>query len=108
MRILTSVSVALGATVLLAGCTFDANANFTVSASSLADEAAAALHEQVGAPQPPHLDCGSGQVDMVVDKSIPCELTVEGDDAVYDATIVITEVDGRDYSFEVNVAEQPR
>lgn len=106
MRITAPISFAVGAAALLAGCT--ASVNFTVSADTFATEVAAALQEQVGTPVPPTVDCGDQAIDLVVDEVVMCTLSVDGDDAVYDTTVTITEADGTDYTFFAQVAQEPR
>ncbi|WP_062517014.1 DUF4333 domain-containing protein [Demequina gelatinilytica] len=105
-RVASAVVGAAMLTASLAACT--ASVNFTVEADSLADEVAAALQEQVGSATPPRIDCGDEPVDVVVDETVVCGLSVEGDDAVYDTIVTITAVDGTRYDFDVDVADTPR
>lgn len=109
MRATTRLKAAAAATAtaaLLAGCT--ASANFTVSADALASEVATTLQNEVGSEQPPNIDCGEESISVVVGETVQCELTVPEDPGVWDTTVTITEVDGTEYAFDVQVAEQPR
>lgn len=90
----------------LTGCTF--SANFTISPDALATAAAERLVEVTGSPVTPDIDCGDESIALVADTSLTCALTVEGVEGVYDADIVITEVSGTDFHFNVQVAEEPR
>ncbi|WP_062303015.1 DUF4333 domain-containing protein [Demequina subtropica] len=104
-----AAAVALGATLVtsaLAACT--ASVNLTVDADSLADKVATALQEEVGSDAPPHMDCGDEPVDIVVNETVVCALSVDGEDAVYDTIVTITAVDGTSYDFSVDVADTPR
>src|SRR5690554_5609284 len=108
MRIITSVSVVLGAVALLAGCTVSASANLTVSPESFAETVATALQDAVGADAPPNIDCGDEQIGLVEGDIVVCALSTDGDPDVYDTTVTITEVDGTDYSINAQVAYEPR
>ena len=99
-RLLTP-AIALAAVALLAGCT--ASANLTVPASSVADEAAKALEEQVGSL--PEVDCGDAQVKLVNGTTVDCLLTDPASGSEYDTTVTISEVDGLKYHVEVQVSE---
>lgn len=105
-RRVVSATIAFVSALAVAGCTF--SANFTVNADEVANEAARALQEQVGTETPPNIDCGSEPFDLVENEPRVCDLTVDGDDNVYDATIVFTEVDGTSYRLEVEVGQEPR
>lgn len=107
-RFALTSSLSLAAVVLLAGCSVSASANLTVPASQLASEAAAVLQEQVGSPQAPEIDCGDDQIDLVEGTTVDCVLTDPVSGTEYDTEIVVTEVDGTDYSFDTQVADTPR
>lgn len=104
MRTLTTIAVAGAAVMSLASCSF----NLTADSQEIADQAANALQQQVGADITPNIDCGDDSFALVEGETRVCALTVDGDDDVYDATIVITRVDGREYSLDVEVAHEPR
>ncbi|WP_017595959.1 DUF4333 domain-containing protein [Nocardiopsis potens] len=97
--------VGLGAlTVLLtAGCSFNASIGGpgAVPADEVAEQAAAALEEQVG-QAPDDLTC-SEDLPAEVGSSVRCELTAGGD--TLGVTVTTTSVDGGDVNFDVKVDE---
>ena len=88
--------------VALAGCSFQAEAGPTVSASSVAKTAAKALEAKVGTS--PDIDCGSDDIIVVKGKKITCELT-DTDGLIYDVAITFTSVKGSTYHIDVKVAD---
>lgn len=105
MKLISTVFVAAGAAVMLAGCTFSASANYTVPAGDVADVSAQALQDQLGAEEPPGLDCGDDDVDVVVGTTVDCVLTDPGSGEEYDTVVTISKVDGTKYSVDVQVAD---
>ena len=93
-------------TLLVAGCSFSMGSDGDPRdpASKIAETASDALAEEVGAA-PDDFDCGEGDVDIVEGKVIDCTLTDGG--VSYPATVTISEVDGRDYRIDVEVADEP-
>ena len=73
-----------------------------------ADEAATLaedqLEEQVG--QRPDITCPE-DLPAEVDASIECELTAEDMDETYPVTLTVTDVDGSNVGFDIQVAEEP-
>ena len=105
MRI-TKIAVLTGALVIgLTGCTF--SANFTVSADKIAELAASALEDQYPDLGRPELDCGDDSADIVVGEQVDCVLTDPSNGSELDAVVIITEVDGTNYSIDVQVADVP-
>ena len=106
----------LGAVVLgasLAGCSASASIGgkeVTVGADKLADTVATSLQESIGAADPPTIDCGTGDIKIEADQVLHCDLSVAGDDAVYDVTVTVTEVntDTGNFSISSQVADQPK
>lgn len=90
---------------LLAGCTV--SANLTVSADSVAEQAAAALQEQVGSAEPPALDCGNGSVDLKEGEVVDCVLTEPTDGTEYATAVTLSDIDGTKYHIDVQVASTP-
>jgi len=102
-RALAPVTIALLA-LGLAGCSF--NANLTVSASKIADTAATALQDELGGEKA-EIDCGDGQIDVVVDAEVECTYTDPETGEDYDAIVTITKVDGTDFSINASVPDLP-
>jgi hypothetical protein len=90
------VAVALGA------CSV--NANLTVPASKIAQDAEGALAE-IGEAD---VDCGEDDVDLVNGEVVECELTDPASGNVYGTTVTLSDVDGTDYHVDVKVAETPK
>lgn len=103
-----SALIAVTVAAVVAGCTGSASINYTLNPEALADEASRALQEAAGTTEGPDIDCGEDQIDVVAGEQVICALSVEGDPDVYDAVVTFTNVEGTDYSFDVQVAETPR
>lgn len=101
----TTAFVAVTIALALAACT--ASANFTVNADALATEVAVTLQREVDSDAPPHMYCGDESIDLVAGMTVLCELTVPDETAIWDTWVTITEVDGTEYAFDVQVAEEP-
>ncbi len=97
-RVLAAASLLL----VLAGCSFQAEAGPSVSAASVAKTAAKALAEKVGTT--PAIDCGSDDIIVVKGKKITCELT-DTDGLIYDVAVTFTSVKGSTYHIDVKVAD---
>ncbi|WP_159942104.1 MULTISPECIES: DUF4333 domain-containing protein [unclassified Nocardiopsis] len=101
------VGTALGAltAALATGCSFEASLGGveSVLADEIADQAAAALEEEVGQALD-DLTCDES-LPAEVGASIRCELTAGGQ--VYGVTVTTTSVDGADVNFDVQVDEEP-
>ena len=90
---------AIALTALLAGCSAG-----SVSADEAATLAEDQLEEQVG--QRPDITCPE-DLPAEVDASIECELTAEDMDETYPVTLTVTDVDGSNVGFDIQVAEEP-
>ena len=101
-RPLFALATAAAALLVLAGCSFSAEAGPTVSAASVAKTAAKALAAQVGST--PAIDCGKDDIVVVKGKKITCELT-DTDGLIYDVAITFTSVKGSTYHIDVKVAD---
>ena len=88
--------------LVLAGCSFQAEAGPTVSGASVAKTAAKALAEKVGST--PVIDCGDDDIIVVKGKKITCELT-DTDGLIYDVAVTFTSVKGTTYHIDVKVAD---
>ena len=88
--------------LVLAGCSFQAEAGPTVSGASVAKTAAKALAEKVGST--PAIDCGNDDIIVVKGKKITCELT-DTDGLIYDVAVTFTSVKGSTYHIDVKVAD---
>jgi hypothetical protein len=86
----------------LAACSV--NANLTVPASKIAQDAEGALAE-IGESD---VDCGEEKVDLVNGEIVECELTDPASGTVYDTTVTLSDVDGTNYHVDVKVAETPQ
>lgn len=104
-RITSALSVAVVA-VALAGCT--ASASLTVPASTVEDQAAKALQEQVGSDTPPEMDCGEDAVPLKEGTEVPCVLTDPASGSKYDSTVTLSDIDGTKYHIDVQVASTPK
>jgi hypothetical protein len=98
----------VAAALALSGCSFNASAHFTVPAEDIEKLASDALQQQVDNGYVPILDCGEDQIKIVQDETVDCVMTFDNDPTVLDAVVTITEVDGKKYSINVQVAEEPR
>ena len=98
--------------VAVAGCS--ASVSFgddpKVDSTELEELAATTLQEQVGSPIAPNIECGSGDIKLAVDKVIDCELSLDGDTAVYDVELTITSIDtdAETFHMDIAVADTPR
>jgi hypothetical protein len=103
-RILLRASGALVlAAGLAAGCGDDTN---TVSQAEVEQQAAAELAAAVGADEP-NISC-PGDLEAEVGATMECDLSVEGDDAVYPVYVEVTSVEGDTANFSVEVGDQPK
>lgn len=76
-----------------------------IEESDVESSVAAQLAEKADQPEP-DIDC-PGDLDAEVGATMECDLTVEGDDAVYPVTVEVTSVkDGR-ANYSVEVGEPP-
>ena len=66
---------------------------------------AAQLAEETGQPEP-DIDCPN-DLDAEVGATMECDLTVEGDDAVYPVTVEVTSVEDGKANYSVEVGEAP-
>lgn len=66
-------------------------------------EAARELAATTGEDEP-NIDC-PGDLEAEVGKSMECELTVEGDDTVLPVTVTVTEIDGNNAKYEIEVGQ---
>jgi Domain of unknown function (DUF4333) len=96
MRRTALASLALASAALLAGC------SSSVSAADVEDQISSQLESQVG-QAPDKVDC-PGDLEGKVDATMTCVLTA-GTDTV-DVTVTVTEVDGSDVKFDIQVADQ--
>ncbi|MDR1449682.1 MAG: DUF4333 domain-containing protein [Propionibacteriaceae bacterium] len=96
--------LAASAVCLLAGAC-SASVNFTVSPDSLADDIARML-ERDGLT--PDIDCGDEDIDIVNGNVVHCDLSAAGDTAVYDVTVTFSEVSGKNYHIDAQVADAPK
>ena len=78
----------------------------SVDQADVEAEAATQLAEAVGSDTEPDIAC-PGDLTAEVGETLVCELSVEGDSEVYEVTIEVTEVDGDDVAFDVEVADEP-
>lgn len=93
----TAVVSALVLSLALTGCSFSIGAT-TVPIDEFARAAAGLLEAEVdGAVE---LDCGTDDVDLVVDAEYACLAYIDDLDPV-DAVVTITEVEGTKYSINV-------
>ena len=97
------LSVAAAAALALSACSV--SANLTIPASSVAEEAERILEEQIGSR--PEIDCGEEKIDLVNDTHEDCPLTDPATGTEYDMVATITEVDGTNYTLNVQVADTP-
>ena len=106
-RSLPAVPVALVAAVLLAGCVFTPGTNTapTVPPEDLETLAADSLEEQTGIR--PTIDCGDERIPVKADTSVTCLLVDPVAGLEFDTVITFTEVEGSDYSIDIQVADVP-
>jgi outer membrane murein-binding lipoprotein Lpp len=96
MRRTTLAALALASGALLAGC------STTVSAADVEEQISNQLEAQVG-QAPDKVDC-PGDLEGTVDATMTCVLTAGPD--TLDVTVTVTEVDGNDVKFDIQVADQ--
>lgn len=92
------IALGAGALLLLGAC------SSSLSQSDVEEEAANALEQQVGVR--PIVEC-PGDLDAEVGAEMECELSVEGDDERYPVYLTVSEVDGNDVNFDIEVGEEP-
>jgi len=88
----------------LAACSFGAGSTESVSADDVAEGAADALEEQVGAR--PDVTCPD-DLEAEVGAETRCTLSVTGDDQEYGVTVTVTSVEGDTANFDVEVDDEP-
>ena len=76
----------------------------TLDGEEIADEAENALEGQVGTR--PDITCPE-DLEAEVGAETRCTLTAGGDDTEYGVTITVTNVDGDDAEFDIQVDEEP-
>ena len=96
--------LALAAGAAIVGCSSGPGA---VDKAEVEKVAATELAAQVGTDQLPDISCPD-DLDAEVGATLTCELSVEGDDDVYPVEIEVTEVDGDDVKFDVQVDDTPK
>jgi hypothetical protein len=106
-RRIVPLILAMGAMALLvAGCSFHAEAGPSASAASIARNAEKAIAKKVHVT--PAIDCGKKDVIIVEGKSITCDLTDPTTQDVFDVTITFTDVKGAKYHLDAQVAQTPK
>lgn len=92
---------------LLAGFTLVAAACGAGAVKESDVESAVATQLAAEADQPePNIDC-PGDLDAEVGATMECDLTVEGDDAVYPVTVKVTSIEDGKANYSVEVGEAP-
>lgn len=76
-----------------------------IDEAELETTVAAQLGEEAGQP-PPDIDC-PGDLDAEVGATMECDLSVEGDSAVYPVTVKVTSVEDGKANYSVEVGESP-
>ena len=94
------VSALAGFALVAAACGAGAIKESEVEAS-----VAAQLAEETDQPEP-DIDC-PGDLKAEVGETMECDLTVEGDDAVYPVTVEVTSVEDGKANYSVEVGEAP-
>jgi hypothetical protein len=97
MRRTALATLALAAAALVGGCS-----STTVSASDVEDQISSRLESQVG-QAPDKVDCPD-DLEGKVDATMTCVLTAGSD--TLDVTVTVTEVDGSNVKFDIQVADQ--
>ena len=77
-----------------------------ISEADLEASVATQLAEEVDQPEP-NIDC-PGPLEAEVGATTECELSVDGDDAIYPVTVEVTAVDGENATYDVEVGTEPR
>jgi len=99
-RLLASVAFA---TLVAAGC----SGTSTIEQSELEETAAEQLADQVDNGVTPNISCPD-DLDSEVGATITCDLSVEGDDAVYPVMIEVAKVEDGTASFSIEAADTPK
>lgn len=94
-----AVAVAAGG-LLVAGC----STTNSVSQSDVESQAEEQLAAQVDTGVTPDVSC-PGDLDAEEGATMECELTVEGDDAVYPVSIEVTSVEDDTANFSIEVGD---
>ncbi|MFD1858904.1 DUF4333 domain-containing protein [Aeromicrobium camelliae] len=106
---MTRTARSLSALVLmlsLSACSISVNAGSTTEpADKVAGVAMDALESEVG-QRPDELDCGDDDITIEDGTEVDCVLTHQG--VSFDATVTIDDVEGSDYTVNVQVADTPR
>jgi hypothetical protein len=96
----------VAAIVGLAGCSA---LEGTVKNADMADKVVAQLTAQIPTLEGKvHVDCGQGTSPLEVGTVLHCDLTVDDQEGVYDVTVTITRVEGREFYYDYKVAETPK
>jgi hypothetical protein len=103
-RSIRPVVLAVAAGALLLGCS---SGEKTIDRAELEQEVSTQLAAQLPDAPTPIIAC-PGDLDAKVGAKTDCELTVEGDDAVYPVHVQVTSVKGDTAHFDIEVAEQPK
>ncbi|MDQ2677876.1 MAG: DUF4333 domain-containing protein [Actinomycetota bacterium] len=89
--------------IVLAGCSSGPG---TLGRAEVESTAAEQLAATVESDVVPDISC-PGDLEAEVGAAFVCELSVEGDDAVYEVDIEVTEMDGDRAHFDIQVADEP-
>ena len=76
-----------------------------ISEAELEATVATQLAEEVDQPEP-NIDC-PGPLAAEVGATTECELSVDGDDAVYPVAVEVTSIDGDSANFDIEVGTEP-
>lgn len=101
-RFVPFAAIAAISTALLAGCV----TSFTASADVVATTAEDALEQSVGSR--PDIDCGTEDFEVKENESRTCTLTDPANGDQYDAEVTIVDVNGAEFSVNVQVADAPK
>ena len=94
------LSVIAGFVITTAACGAGA-----IDESEVESSVATQLAEETGQPEP-NIDC-PGDLDAEVGATMECDLTVDGDDAVYPVEVKVTSVEDGTANYSVEVGEAP-
>ena len=94
------IAVLAGLSLIAAACGAGA-----IEETEVENSVATQLAEETGQPEP-NIDC-PGDLDAEVGATMECDLTVEGDDAVYPVTVEVTSVEDGRANYSVEVGEAP-
>ena len=103
-----SLARRVGAVLLVAaaaGCSGGGGENL-IAQEDLEQEVATQLAAAVDQPEP-NISC-PGDLEAEVGATTECELSVDGDDAVYPVTVEVTSAEDGDAEFEIEVGETPK